>query len=167
MGAVQTLDSATVQLVAVLAAATAAIALLLVVAMWLSSRRTRKSLHVLAAAGDRGTLVDALAAHTRDVEALRAEVASLRTEVQRQRAELSDAVRHVSVVRYDAFGDMGGRLSFSAALLDDGGDGIVLTAIHGRTDTRTYVKGILGGTADQLSPEEKEAITVALTGNRS
>jgi hypothetical protein len=62
---------------------------------------------------------------------------------------------------------MGGRLSFSAALLDDGGDGIVLTAIHGRTDTRTYVKGILGGTADQLSPEEKEAITVALTGNRS
>ena len=111
--------------------------------------------------------VSGLAAHTRDVEALRAEVASLRTEVQRQRAELSDAVRHVSVVRYDAFGDMGGRLSFSAALLDDGGDGIVLTAIHGRTDTRTYVKGILGGTADQLSPEEKEAITVALTGNRS
>ena len=42
------------------------------------------------------------------------------------RADLGQALRHVAVVRYDAFGDMGGRLSFSAAVIDDHGDGLVV-----------------------------------------
>src|SRR5688500_5375095 len=46
------------------------------------------------------------------------------------------AIRHVAIVRYDAFGDMGGKLSFSAALHDDNGDGRVITCIHGRRETR-------------------------------
>ena len=60
-------------------------------------------------------------------------------------ADLADAIRHVAVVRYDAFGDMGGRLSFSVAMLDDSGDGLVLTSINGRTETRTYAKGVKAG----------------------
>ena len=63
------------------------------------------------------------------------------------------------MVRYDAFGDMGGHLSWSVAVLDDDGDGVVLTSIHGRSDARTYAKSISGWTCDQqLSPEELEAI---------
>jgi hypothetical protein len=66
------------------------------------------------------------------------------------------------VVRYDAFRDMGGRMSFSAALLDDAGDGLVISAIHGRAETRSYAKGVKGGTSDQqLSPEERQAIAFA------
>ena len=65
----------------------------------------------------------------------------------------------MSVVRYDAFGDMGGRFSFSAAMLDDKGDGIVLTSIHGRSETRTYIKGLTAGNGDiELSPEELQAV---------
>src|SRR5688500_10205052 len=78
------------------------------------------------------------------------------------RADLSDVIRHVAVVRYDAFPDMGGRLSFSAALLDDAGDGLVLTSINGRSETRTYAKGIKGGRSEHaLSPEEEQAISHA------
>jgi hypothetical protein len=77
------------------------------------------------------------------------------------------ALRRVAVVRYDAFGDMGGRLSFSAALLDEAGDGLVLTSINGRTETRTYAKGIAAGRGEQkLSPEEQEAISAAMRGTR-
>ena len=66
------------------------------------------------------------------------------------------------MVRYDAFGDMGGRLSWSLALVDAGGDGIVLTSIHGRSDARTYAKSITGWQPDQpLSPEEDEAVQAA------
>jgi hypothetical protein len=66
-------------------------------------------------------------------------------------------------VRYDAFGDMGGRMSFTAALLDDSGDGLVITSINGRTEARAYAKGVKQGTSDQsLSPEETEAISLAL-----
>jgi hypothetical protein len=79
------------------------------------------------------------------------------------RKDLASAIRHVVVVRYDAFGDMGGRLSFSAALLDDAGDGLVLTSIHGRTETRSYAKGVKGGTSEMmLSPEEEQAIGYAV-----
>ena len=57
---------------------------------------------------------------------------------------------------------MGGHLSWSLALADDGGDGVVLTSIHGRSDARTYAKTISGWSSDQqLSPEEEEALTHA------
>ena len=72
------------------------------------------------------------------------------------------ALRHVAVVRYDAFGDMGGRLSWSLALLDDGGDGVVLTSIHGRSEARTYAKNVTAWVCDQpTSPEEEEALGFA------
>ncbi len=86
-----------------------------------------------------------------------AELAALRSEV-------ATSLRHLAVVRYDAFGDMGGHLSWSIALLDDAGDGVVITSIHGRSDSRTYAKNIAGWTANQqLSPEEQEAVSFART----
>lgn len=79
-----------------------------------------------------------------------------------QGAEPVAGLRHLAVVRYDAFGDMGGRLSWSLALLDDGGDGVVLTSIHGRSDARTYAKNVAAWSGEQqLSPEEEEAVTLA------
>lgn len=93
------------------------------------------------------------------VEAVPEDVHGLRQEVAALRAEGADALRHVAVVRYDAFGDMGGHLSWSVALADDGGNGVVLTSIHGRSDARTYAKSVSGWASDQqLSPEELEAI---------
>jgi Protein of unknown function (DUF4446) len=69
------------------------------------------------------------------------------------------ALRHVGVVRYDAFGDMGGMLSFSAAVFDAQGDGFVLSSINGRSETRTYAKSLSGLKSEQsLSPEEQQAI---------
>ena len=90
-----------------------------------------------------------------DLEGLRGEVGALRVEI-------ADALRHLAVIRYDAFGDMGGHLSWSLALLDDTGNGVVLTSIHGRSDARTYAKNIAGWSCDQaLSPEEEEAVKMA------
>ena len=98
------------------------------------------------------------------VDALPEDVYGLRQEVAALRAETRDALRHLAVVRYDAFGDMGGHLSWSLALLDDGGHGVVLTSIHGRSEARTYAKSISSWTCEQqLSPEEEEAIQHART----
>ena len=93
------------------------------------------------------------------VEALPEDVHGLRQEVAALKAENADALRHLSVVRYDAFGDVGGHLSWSLAALDDAGHGVVLTSIHGRSEARTYAKSVAGWTCEQqLSPEEEEAI---------
>ena len=81
------------------------------------------------------------------------------------RAEAGDGLRHLAVVRYDAFGDMGGHLSWSLALLDDRGDGVVVSSIHGRSEARTYAKNIATWSCDQaMSPEEEEAVKFARAG---
>ena len=89
-------------------------------------------------------------------------------DVAALRAEIASSLRHVAVVRYDAFGDMGGRLSFSAALVDDAGDGVVISAIHARGESRTYAKGLVSGRSDTtLTPEEQQALAAARTGRAS
>lgn len=117
---------------------------------------------VVAVLALRRTSTRSRRAARRNPSTLPSDVAGLRGEVQALRTEAADALRHLSVVRYDAFGDMGGRLSWSLALLDDGGSGVVLTSIHGRSDARTYAKNIAAWSCDQpLSPEEEEAVTQA------
>ena len=87
------------------------------------------------------------------------DVLGLRQEVAALRAEGRQAPRHLAIVRYDAFGDMGGHLSWSLALADDAGDGVLLTSIHGRNDARSYAKTITAWRCDvQLSPEEEQAL---------
>ncbi len=84
---------------------------------------------------------------------------ALRQEVAALKAENAQALRHVAVIRYDAFTDTGGQLSWSMALLDDSGSGVVLTSIQGRNESRTYAKNVSDWTSETLlSPEEEDAI---------
>ena len=107
----------------------------------------------------RRTTVDARRISRRNPATVPSDLEGLRGEVQALRAESNDALRHLEVVRYDAFGDMGGRLSWSLALLDDGGNGVVLTSIHGRSEARTYAKNLTAWACDQaMSPEEEEVV---------
>ena len=156
------LEGQTLSTVALAAAVTAGLSLLLAVVLALKLGRLRKA-HDVLTGGDSGlTFVDAVRTQQAETKGLRSDVQHLRDDLAAARADLSDALRHVAVVRYDAFGDMGGRLSFSAALLDDAGDGLVLTSINGRTETRSYAKGVKGGASDHsLSPEEQQAISYA------
>ncbi len=99
---------------------------------------------------------------TARVSELPTDVQGLRAEVEALRQDVAGAVRRLAVVRYDAFGDMGGRLSWSMAVLDDGGNGVVVTSIHGRSDARTYAKNVVQWSGDQqLSPEESDAVQQA------
>ena len=75
------------------------------------------------------------------------------------------ALSKFAVVRFDAFPDMGGQMSFSAAFIDENGDGMVITSINGRTETRTYAKAVRAhSSVHNLSEEEREAIEAAVAG---
>jgi hypothetical protein len=139
-----------------------AIALGLVVLALLRIRALNKDLLLVRDGSDEKSLVAAVAAQIRAVDGLHTEVGDIRASLTIAQRDINAALRHVSVVRYDAFGDMGGRLSFSAAMLDDNGDGILLTSIHGHTESRMYIKTVTRRTADgRVSPEELEAISNA------
>lgn len=76
--------------------------------------------------------------------------------------------RHVGLVRYDAFEEVGGNQSFALALYDDLGDGVIVNSIIGRTDCRVYAKPLNGGRSDRnLSEEERKAIEDALGRSKS
>lgn len=84
--------------------------------------------------------------------------------VQSVTRSVSTVLRRVALVRYDAFEDLGGRLSFSLAILDDSGNGITLTSIASTSDTRLYAKSLSHGVAEHaLSPEEEQAVAAAMT----
>ncbi|MFZ0756453.1 MAG: DUF4446 family protein [Trebonia sp.] len=75
------------------------------------------------------------------------------------------ALRDVAIVRYDALHEMSGQLSFSLALLNAVGDGVVLSSINGRAETRTYAKSVRACKGVQeLSPEEAQAVHSARLG---
>ncbi|HEY7762039.1 MAG TPA: DUF4446 family protein [Actinomycetota bacterium] len=100
------------------------------------------------------------------IERLEQAVRMLNATDKRQQVLIDGSVRHVALVRFDAFEDVGGRLSFSCALLDDHGTGVVLTSINGRQETRVYAKPVtMGSSSYNLSTEEAEAIREAMAAN--
>ena len=99
----------------------------------------------------------------RKIDRLEQAVRTLNNTDKRQQRLIDGSVRHVALIRYDAFEDVGGRLSFSCAMLDEHGTGVVLTSINGRQETRVYAKPIAEGrSSHNLSSEEEEAIRQAL-----
>ena len=162
------LDPDVVAWIAIGAAAVAFVALILALVTMTRIRRMRRDYLALQEGVDGETFIEAVARKTAAVDQLRVDVGALSSDVSGLRGDLADAIRHVAVVRYDAFNDMGGRMSFSAALLDDAGDGVVISSINGRTETRTYAKGVKAGSSDaELSPEEVQVIGFARASHPS
>lgn len=149
---------------ALAATVVAVLALLIAVGAQLRLSRVRRDFRVLHGEGETD-IARVAAGQNRRIERLGAEVARLRAETEALRADVRQSLRHVAVVRYDAFGDMGGRLSFSAAVVDDAGDGLVISSIHARAESRTYAKAVVDGRSSiTLTPEEQQALAAAAKG---
>lgn len=84
-------------------------------------------------------------------------------ENQRLDALLQTALTRVGVVRFRAFEDMGSDLSYAVALLDSHNNGVVLSSIFGREDSRSYVKPIKDGKSTYtMTAEEEKALQEAM-----
>lgn len=126
-------------------------------------------------------ITDELERHGENANELAAKLADLHEYVDQQCAQtlrsVTDAVapstdevgalRNIALVRYDAFDNMSGRMSFSLALLDASADGVVISAIAANNDTRVYAKGVASGKGEhELSPEEHQAVKAAMKEKR-
>jgi len=138
--------------------------LVLVVAQGRSLRAVRRTYQRLLAGGPaQEDILGALDRHLAAVEVLRDLTEDTRRDVARLRQRVSMMVQTPGVTRYDAFDNHGGQLSFSAALVNEAGDGVVLTGINSRMETRTYAKPVRGGDSPHnLSDEERTAIALAI-----
>ena len=84
-------------------------------------------------------------------------------EIARMKEALAKTANKIGIVKYDAFPDVGGKLSFALAMLDESNSGFVLNAIHSREGCYTYVKEIVKGESYiVLGQEEKDALRQAV-----
>ena len=121
--------------------------------------------HRLAILPEDGGIFEALRRLDADLAANEEAVAALRPVVQSLHERLPGAICRTAVVAFDASGDLAGGLSRSIALLDERGDGLVLTVLSLRSEHLFYVKMLRGGRGtEQLSPEEQQAVARALAG---
>jgi hypothetical protein len=157
-----------VGLVALAAGGVALIALIFAIVLAVKLRRLRAAQSVVLGAGR-----DDLVAHASGLQTAfetlhgRVEEVAERLDQRMAAAEqrLDGAIAYRALVRYDAYGEMSGRQSMSIALLDSTRSGVVLSAILHRDQARLYAKQVHGGRGElELSPEEDEAIKLALQG---
>ncbi len=144
-----------------------AVAILLVVAMFVLLRRVRGiAAHLaLLTRGEGGRdLGDVLEAHLAKVYAVSRRQDDIDARAGALERQARRSMQGISVVRYNTFEDTGGNQSFALAVCDPEGNGVVLSSLHARNQTRVYAKGVAAGAAEgALSEEETEALRQAMT----
>lgn len=145
------------------------VGLMALIALWLlvltirfvSLKRALKSVNEAAKKGDVAAFIGQLAD---EVASFSGRLSDLEGAQARTATQLRGAIQRVGLVRFDAFGDIGGGLSFALAILNEKGDGLVVSTINGRTDSRSYAKVVKGGeqVSHSLSSEEQGAIARAM-----
>jgi Protein of unknown function (DUF4446) len=156
-------------IVALAGATVAVVALLLTLVLAFRLRRLRRAQRIVLGEYGQQDLVAHAGALQEAFAALHARVEEVaeRLEERMTAAEdrLDGAIAYRALVRYDAYGEMSGHQSTSLALLDADHNGVVLSSIAHRDTARLYCKQVHAGRGEhQLSPEEEEAVRLALAG---
>lgn len=161
--------SSTEGIVAIAAAGVAVVALVLAIVLAVRLHRVRAAQLVLFAGHGQQDLVVHAARIQQEFRVLTEyveEVAGrLNGRMEAAEARLDRAVAHTALVRYDAYHELSGQQSASLALLDTHATGLVLSSILHRDQARLYCKRVVEGKGEYpLSPEEEEAVRLALAG---
>jgi hypothetical protein len=141
--------------------------LLLVLAIWTfllhrSLTRVRHSYSVLLSNSNGEDLGKLLGEQWDEIQPMVREVEELSSRSRQMERQLTKTTQRIGLVRFDAFEGTGGQQSFALAMLDAEGDGIVVSSLHGRGQSRVYAKPIKHRKSTySLSTEERQAIAQA------
>jgi hypothetical protein len=135
---------------------------LLAFVIWRSGRVLNKYRTLMRGMGDKN-LEELLNAHLSRVKLALERVDDVELTCKKLQLMAEKSLQKVGVVRFNAFNDTGSDLSFAVALLDSHGDGVVISTIFGRDESRTYAKPVQKGVSSyHLSDEEQQALSKAL-----
>lgn len=146
----------------IIAALFIAVIVLLIIVLVNQSRLTKKY-NAFMSGNDAKTMEDAILKRFRDIDRLLAADAKKDIAIREIGDNLNIAYQKIGIIKYDAFKEMGGKLSFALALLDKENTGFVMNAMHSREGCYTYIKEIIKGEAFiALGDEEKKAVDMAI-----
>ena len=158
-----TLDATTLSTIVLALAAVVALLLVWVALLQRSEARLRSRLRRVLTGGETTSLDQILDQQVQRLDGLSGRLDAL-NKLHHELESLSQrSIQKVGVIRFNPFADTGGDQSFAMALLDAEGNGVVLSSLHSRTDTRIFAKQVQGGRSRHaLSNEEQDAIRKAL-----
>lgn len=108
---------------------------------------------------DGANLEEALVRHVDQVRAALETVSALETRTGRAERTLKHALQWIGMIRYNPFRNTGGAQSFALAIVDGRGNGVVLSSLHSRENTRVYAKPLHNWVSPHaLTEEEEQAI---------
>ena len=109
---------------------------------------------------------EVLLAHQRQLRRNQEQIKALKSDYEKLEKESHFLLKSVGLVRYNPFANTGGNMSFSLALLNDNGDGAIVTSLHSREGVRLYSKTVKNYNSEQaLTDEEKDAVERARRAN--
>jgi len=153
--------------IAIMAGVMLLLFILLIVNMG-KTKRIRKKYEAFMQGKNAESLEDTLVMRIQQVEELLEKEKQNTEKIQLISDALKNTFQKIGMVKYDAFHEMGGKLSFSLALLDQKNDGFIINAMHSREGCYTYIKEILNGNSIiVLAEEEKEALELAMSDNKN
>lgn len=127
------------------------------------TNRLRKRYEAFMQGKNAESLEETLSTRIQQIDQLIVSEKENRTNIEKISNILLHTFQKVGMVKYDAFHEMGGKLSFSLALLDQENNGFIINAMHSREGCYTYIKEILNGNSIiVLADEEREALNIAL-----
>ena len=149
----------------VITAGLAALVLMIIIMIinGVKMRKLKKRYEAFMSGKNAASLEDTLVKRLNQVDDLIASDEDTKRKVQMVLDHLDNTYQKVGLVKYDAFNEMGGKLSFSLALLNRKNDGFIINAMHSREGCYTYIKEIINGNSViMLADEEREALDMAL-----
>ncbi len=112
---------------------------------------------------DAENLADAIEENFKQMNEIQKDYEETKVDIEETLQGMKSTFHKMGIVKYDAFKEMGGNLSFTLCLLDDVNTGFILNTMHGRDSSYTYIKEIIKGEAyATLGEEEKEALEKAI-----
>ena len=126
-------------------------------------KKLKKSYRAFMSGKNGKNLEDTLIRRLKQVDTLLASNEENQKNIQTLFENMQHTYQKMGLIKYDAFHEMGGKLSFSLAMLDAGNNGYIINAMHTREGCYTYIKEIVDGNSIiVLSEEESEALKRAM-----
>lgn len=144
------------------------ILLILIIVNMVQTNKLKKKYRAFMVGKNAKSLEDTLITRLDQVDKLISANAANERNIKKLFDGMKFTFQKVGLVKYDAFNEMGGKLSFSLALLNQSDDGFVMNAVHSREGCYTYVKEIVAGNSIiVLADEEQEALNMAKKANET
>lgn len=159
----QTADTINTEMILIIVLAIAAVILLtLVIVLFVKMDKLSKKLRTFMSGKDGISLEESFQVLEEDVFALKEHATRTKREIKNIYKKQENNFQKLGLVKYDAFQQMGGQLSFSLALLDEHNDGFLINSVHSTEGCYSYTKPILGGECElALGKEEQQALDIA------